>query len=57
MPEVRDFALIIMMRDDLKVYRAVVSATNYVEACRGIIHKQMAAGKPVLQITSGEPQH
>ena len=56
MPEVRDFTLIIMMKD-LNVYRAVVSATNYVEACRGIIHEQMAVGKPVLQITSGEPQH
>jgi hypothetical protein len=55
MPEVKKFTLIVMMKEDLKVYRAVITARDYVEACRAIIHEQMAKGTPILQITNGKP--
>lgn len=48
-PVMHDFDLLILMHDGQR-YRANVSAQTLEDACREIIHVQMAKGLPVRRI-------
>ena len=52
-PVMHDFVLIVVMHDFTQ-YRCEVSAKTRVDACREIVHVQMAKGLPVRSIRNEE---